>query len=295
MTIAARTFVRSNGTMEFSVVQSAQGQPRIAAGGVVWRTCRREIAFVERGTSVLPPAALFQGEAAYAHLLEVVCGLDSPIIGETEVMSQFKAFVAGLPSEHAALRDVSERLLADAKAVRARHLVGLGSRSYGSAVRRRVRDCSRIAVVGTGMLAAKILPFLQDDGRQLDLWGRRDSLQWDVTGITYRRLESNDAATLAGRAAIVVAAPIPSSDIGRLRGRYADVVRLIDLRAEGRDDPPPPFPSVVTLDDIFMELNAAAQISDQCATSAREEIRRCAHVFVTRAKLHPSGWHDLCA
>ncbi|MDO8679266.1 MAG: hypothetical protein Q7R30_11985 [Acidobacteriota bacterium] len=261
----------------------------------MWRTCLREITFVDQGTIVPPTAALFQGEAAYSHLLEVICGLGSPIIGETEVMSQFKAFVVGLQSEHAAIRDVSERLLADAKTIRARHLVGLGSRSYGSAVRRRVRDCSRIALVGTGMLAGKILPFLRDDGRQLDLWGRRDSLQWDVTGITYRRIDANAAATLAGRTAIVVAAPIPSSGIGRLRARYADVVRLIDLRAEGRLDPPPPFPSVVTLDDIFVELNAAAQISDQCAASAREEVRRCAHAFVTRATLHPSGWHDLCA
>ena len=121
--------------------------------------------------------------------------------------------------------------------------------------------------------------------------------------VDWARLESSSphvtrglfGASTGAAAAIVVAAPIRSPDIGRLRGRYADVVRLIDLRAEGRDDPPPPFPSVVTLDDIFMELNAAAHISDQCATSAREEIRRCAHAFVTRAKLHPSGWHDLCA
>ena len=37
----------------------------------------------------------FHDEAAYAHLLEVICGLGSPIVGETEVMSQFKAFAAG--------------------------------------------------------------------------------------------------------------------------------------------------------------------------------------------------------
>ena len=281
--------------MEFSVLQTAPGQPLAAAGGVVWRTCLREIAFLDPGTIVPPSAAVFQGEAAYAHLLEVICGLGSPIIGETEVMSQFKAFVAGLPSEHAAIRDVSERLLADARTVRARHLVGLGSRSYGSAVRRRVRDCSRIALVGTGMLASDILPFLRDDGRQLDLWGRRDSLPWDLTGITYRHLDATDAALLEGQTAIVVAAPIASPDISRLRARYADVVRLIECRAEGRAAPPPPVPPVVTLDDVFVELNAAVQFGDRCAASARDEIRQCAHAFVTRAKLNPSGWHDLCA
>jgi hypothetical protein len=116
-----------------------------------------------------------------------------------------------------------------------------------------------------------------------------------LTGITYRRIDANDDVTLAGRAALVVAAPISSPGIGRLGARYADVARLIDLRAEGRHDPPAPFPSVVTLDDIFAELKAAARISDESAASAREEIRRCARAFVTRAKLNPSGWHDLCA
>ena len=50
-------------------------------------------------------------------------------------------------------------LLADARTVRARLLMGLGSRSYGSAVRRHIR-VAPVALVGTGMLAQEILPFL---------------------------------------------------------------------------------------------------------------------------------------
>src|SRR6187402_880925 len=127
--------------MEFSVVQSAPGQG--LAGGVVWRTCLREIAFVANGSPVPAAVDALQDEAASAHLLEVICGLGSPIVGETEVMSQFKAFAAGLTPEHAALRDMSERLLADARTVRARFLTGLGSRSYGSAVRRHIKGVDR--------------------------------------------------------------------------------------------------------------------------------------------------------
>ena len=280
--------------MSVSVVQSASGQGRCVPGSVVWRTCLREIAFVEAPAVSGDPGALHD-EAAYAHLLEVICGLGSPIVGETEVMHQFKMFVAGLPAEHAVIRDMSERLLVDAKVVRARHLVGLGSRSYGSAVRRHVRDCSRVALVGTGMLAQKILPFLHDEGRTVDLWGRRESPAWDAPGAVYRQLDSANDSRLTGASAIVVAAPIASAAIAALRGRYPDLVRLIDLRGEARSDPPPPVPSLVTLDDVYAELNAAEQATDRQAAAARAAIRRCAQAFVTRAKLNPSGWHDLCA
>lgn len=264
------------------------------AGTVVWRTCLREIAFVPDG-GLLPesPAAL-QDEAAYAHLLEVICGLASPIVGETEVMAQFKAFVATLPAEHAGLRQISERLLLDARTVRARHLTGLGSRSYGSAVRRHTRECERVALIGTGMLAKEILPFLAGPDRVVDVWGRRPSLDWEATGATYRHLESAQAEPLPGRCGLVIAAPIESETALRLQQRYATVVKAIDLRGEARLAPTPAL-AVVTLDDVFAEIEAASQASHRQAAIAREAIRDCARAFTTRAKLNPSGWHDLCA
>lgn len=280
--------------MELSVVQSAPGQGA-TVGGVVWRTCLREIAFVENVTVIPGAGAALQDEAAYIHILEVICGLDSPIIGETEVMSQFKAFVAALPADHATLRLICERLLVDARVVRARHLTGLGSRSYGSAVRRHVRDFPRVALIGTGMLAQDILPFLQDEGRIVDLWGRRESIEWPAAGATYRQIAVAEGLELGGRTAMVVAAPIAAADIARLQQCYLDVALLVDLRGEARLDPPPPIASRVTLDDVFAEMQAATAATEHRAAAAREEIRRCAQAFVTRAKLNPSGWHDLCA
>ncbi|MGE0862840.1 MAG: hypothetical protein AB7P34_02970 [Vicinamibacterales bacterium] len=280
--------------MEFSVVQSPPGEGRSMAGAVVWRTCLREIAFVADDCALPEASAALQDEAAYAHLLEVICGLASPIVGETEVMSQFKAFVAGLPAEHAGLRQISERLLIDARAVRARHLTGLGSRSYGSAVRRHTRDCDRVAMIGTGMLAKEILPFLPAPGRSVDLWGRRSSLDWEAAAVTYRRLGDGQAEPFQGRCALVIAAPVETATAVRLQQRYATVVKAIDLRGEARLAATPSL-AVVTLDDVFAELEAASQASNRQAAIAREAIRDCARAFITRAKLNPSGWHDLCA
>ena len=58
---------------------------------------------------------------------------------------------------------------------------------------------------------------------------------------------------------------------------------------------PASFVPVITLDDVFAEMQAAAATSDQKAATAREAIQQCARGFTTRAKLNPSGWHDLCA
>lgn len=281
--------------MDFSVHQSVPGQRPAAAGGVVWRTCLREIAFVANGAPVPDQVDAFQDEAAYAHLLEVICGLRSPIVGETEVMSQFKAFAAGLTAEQAALKDLSERLLIDARAVRAKFLTGLGSRSYGSAVRRHLKDVGRVSLIGTGMLAQEILPFVVGDGRIVDLWGRRESLEWNTTGATYRRLDAVADSPFSGRSAMIVAAPIAAAQIAWLQQHYPEMLRLIDLRGEGRTDPPLASTSVITLDDVFGEMQAAAKATERKAAAAREAIRSCAQAFVSRAKLNPSGWHDLCA
>ena len=49
---------------------------------------------------------------------------------------------------------------ADSKVVRDTHLRGLGSQSYGSITRRKIRECSRIDIVGGGHLMREVLPWL---------------------------------------------------------------------------------------------------------------------------------------
>ena len=69
-----------------------------------WQTCLRRILFLnssdnravieaaEVGKATPPTVEVFRGEEAYRFLLEVICGLNSPIVGETAVMGQFKEF-----------------------------------------------------------------------------------------------------------------------------------------------------------------------------------------------------------
>jgi len=281
--------------LEFSVAQQPPGAGGWPVSAVVWRTCVREIAFVDPRAAVPVGATVLHGEAAYAHLLEVICGLDSPMAGETEVLHQFKVFASDLSGDHIGLREIGHQLLADARRIRSRHLIGLGSRSYGSAVRRYVADAPCVAVVGTGMLAREIVPFVVRADRHVDLWGRRPECDGFDASVTYRRLDAATAATIDATASIVIAAPLASQQIARLASAYRDVTVLIDLRAEGSQDPPPPIAPLVTLADVFASVEAGTRVTATRVAAAKHDVHGCARAFATRAKLNPSGWHDLCA
>ena len=280
--------------VDFSVAQQPSGAGSWPDSALVWKTCVREIALVDARAPLPTGASVWHDEAAYAHLLEVICGLDSPMVGETEVLHQFKVFTAALSPEQSPWREVAQSLLNDARAIRSRHLIGLGSRSYGSAVRRLVGDTPRVALAGTGMLAKQIAPFLAGPERTVDVWGRRDHVD-GFDHVSYRVLSAPPAALIDGPVALVIAAPLPSSEIARLAGRYRNVIALIDLRAEGAQDPPPAVAPIVTLADVFAGVQDAARVTAQRVEAAKDDVRECARAFATRAKLNPSGWHDLCA
>src|SRR4249919_3352688 len=123
--------------------------------GLEWQTCLRRILFLngldnhalieaaQKGELATQTVEIFRGQEAYRFLLEVVCGLNSPIVGETAVMGQFKEFLlqAKFPRTPWGnfLRDLCTNLLIDAKRIRHTHLQGLGSQSYGSLVRQNVK------------------------------------------------------------------------------------------------------------------------------------------------------------
>src|SRR5262245_31694765 len=195
--------------MPLAIVNREPQERDLPVGALVWRTCLREVAFAEEPENVRGQSddarPLIEGEA-YRLLLEILCGLQSPMLGETQVMAQFKAFLAALDGSSAWLNRIGQRLLADAREIRTEYLQGLGSRSYGSAVRQYLTTCRHAVIVGTGKLANEVLPFLADDGRTVDQWGRSPG---PSSPATYRTLDVIEATAISNAPAVVIiAAPI---------------------------------------------------------------------------------------
>jgi len=289
--------------------QPLGGSP-VPSGAILWRTCLREVAFLTEGTEspespdspdspdsderdVANAPVLTDGEA-YTLLLEIVCGLRSPVVGETEVQAQFKAFLASLDRQRdAPLLRLGQRVLADAKGIRQRHLQGFGAHAYGSLVARHVPEGRRVILVGTGALAAEVADSLTSAGHTIDRWGRRAVDDRHVYHLLSAardgQVESADPATL------VIAAPACQSDLLAVATCYSQVREIIDLRASDERSAFAEDAHVTTLDDLFVEARSGSTGPVSRLGAARRDISSLGQAYGRREEVHPFGWDDLCA
>lgn len=110
--------------------------------------------------------SVFFGHQAYEVLLRIATGLESKLIGETEIFGQLKTawkqFEKKSQSKAAKLQPIFQALFEDAKEIRNQYMQNLGSMSYGSLLRKVIAPSSNncIAVFGAGLLAESVLPYL---------------------------------------------------------------------------------------------------------------------------------------
>jgi len=250
----------------------------------VFRTCVREVIFLDEFADTSHP--MLEDGVAYARLIEIVCGLHSPMAGETQVQGQFKTFLDALDGRtHQWLRRLGQQVLADARRIRDTHLQGLGSRTYGSAVRRHTQSCARIAIIGAGALAQEIHEYVAE-AHEVDVWTRARLQQLQLA------LASEPASVET--TTLVVAAPVDAETITRVARVYPSLTQVIDLRAADEVTPLPVGVPAHDLTDIFADAQASHTATARVA-GALAEAGRCGHRFDSREELHPFGWEDLCA
>lgn len=284
--------------MRLALIHRSPGAGPPPVDSTAWRTCLRELHFVPGHRIPFEPGAITDAEA-YALLLEIVCGLRSPLLGETEVQAQFKEFLASADVRaHRWLRRLGQRVLGDAKRIRHKHLQGFGAHSYGHLVARYLTG-ERVAVIGTGALAAQVVR-VAPASAALDVWGRSSErvLPTRPEGLNFSLLA--DAGTQAPRrelTTIVVAAPVWADDLTRVLKCYPRVHTAVDLRSSDQETPIAGTQRVVALADVLGD--AARELPDASGApnvrAAREEIRELAAAFVVSDKFRPFGWDDLCA
>lgn len=133
----------------------------------VLQTCQRtlvlsagDLPFKE---STLPANEYLESEAAYIYLLETICGLKSKLIGENEIVGQFKEaykIFAASTIKDTRLLVILEKLFKDAKDIRTQYLIGISQKTYASLTRKHLvsrMKAKHIVILGSGALAEDLI------------------------------------------------------------------------------------------------------------------------------------------
>lgn len=240
-----------------------------ALGKVQWQTCLRRIVFLQRTelsllrSRVDPGTHFYRGQQAYQFLLEVICGLHSPLLGETAVMGQFRSFRASAEFPSTAwgryLRKLTTDLLVDARYIRHQHLQSLGSQSYGSLIRKQLKSCTRVALLGTGSLAQEILPWLLD-GTEVRVfyrsWSHAEHLQEQHKQVQFEQFTRAKAVWKSDAGALVITAPLKSNEVHTwLELQGVSLSLIIDLRGNATTDPMNVSQPLIKLSELFESLS----------------------------------------
>lgn len=283
--------------------------------GLEWQTCLRRIQFLnriensalieaaERHTLTTASIEIYRGREAYEFLLEVICGLNSPLVCETAVMGQFREFCSHARFPNAAwgwfLRQITSNVMVDAKRVRHDHLQGIGSQSYGSLVRQHVKGMPTVAVLGAGQLAREILPWLIGKTKARLFyrnWLHAKGLLKEYPEVQLDQYAADDAGWEQKEIGLVIAAPMKASEVENwVRAQGATFSKCLDLRGDALTDPISlPIP-VIKLSELFDALRIERQRLEGRVETARAAIKQLVQRQSHQVQFRPFGWEDLCA
>ena len=103
------------------------------------------------------------GEKAYTYLLQIICGMKSKLIGENEIVGQFKLAYkqyAQKDNRSCSVLLILEKLFKDAKEIRSKYLLGLSQKTYSSIARKHIigkHGAANVLILGSGQLAEDLI------------------------------------------------------------------------------------------------------------------------------------------
>lgn len=294
---------------------------------LVVATCLREVRIALRPAEQQPTAAQARaagferhaGQEGYRFLLQLACGLESEIAGETEILGQIKQawrdHEAGSPDSARALRPWVQRLLQDTKEIRSEYITSLGSATYGSLVRRLLGGTLEgpTLLLGAGQLADAILPFL--DTGEVMLWNRsaeraRELLERQRAAQSAGRVHfagssarDEDAAWRRARDVVICIPADAARDAERIAlwtGQHRAGGRVLHLGIDGAAGTGwEGLPGLATLRDLFSLRDSHAAQRELLLARARRacadkaQLARLDDADGSRAGNSNHGWEDL--
>lgn len=262
---------------------------------------------------------VFRGHDAYRFLLQVICGLHSPLVGETEVYGQFKNTVASYTVPETPwgtqIQKVVQALFEDAKKIRQTYLVDLGSQSYGSILRRELKGLKNIHILGAGHLVQEVLPWLCKDERTVHVHCRNPQKGTESLSEAFEKTEDGrvfvhdlrDRFELENAEALIVAAPVSSDWLKNWLPSSISLQVTADLRGNSDEDRID-FSSesrflrsvckeqkILTLSELLTRIESNQAHIGAMKKAALDAVDEAVEERNRHVEYRPFGWEDVCA
>lgn len=275
--------------------------------GVVWQTCRRKLLFFDelsfQNYQVSEHEEVYYDIEAEEFLIEVLCGLKSPLVGETEVFGQFKLWWQNLENNSFKQKYEArvQQIYSVVKRIREESLCGLGSQSYGSLLRKKIGELAsasgevRIDFVGAGQLVEEMVPWVEKKWKYR-IWCRNpqriESTEMAQKAESVKNM--NDAEEVSNL--LVVAAPLSHDELNFwIKKRSSgENLHVFDFRHDSMDyNGSDQFRQFLHLDHFTTEVEEKKQQIQFHIEEAKAKINNWKNTEMNRAQVRPFGWDDL--
>lgn len=269
------------------------------SGLVHWKTCMRTLyigdvrIFDISLTQFSKHYKAYVGYEAYKLLLEIVSGIRSRLLGETEILAQFKEVLRNesLPQNSLGdyLKKLRDQIIEDSRKIRSGHLRSLGDQSYGGLANRYLKSSEEVVLIGTGNLAVKVLPWLLEKNRKVTVIGRNEEKLREIAQKYPVNIDSIENFVPTTQA-VVIAAPI---SIQHMIPTLRKGSIVVDFREDDKNDVFPNSLNYISFESILNSLKAQEERNKELRKKLEivvselvEERENESHNFIY-------GWEDI--
>jgi glutamyl-tRNA reductase len=268
--------------------------------GLILKTCLRTMLFIEESDvekSIRKDSNLkvHTGYDALNYAIKVMSGLESPVLGETEIFGQFKNQILPQLDEekNSKFKEPVQFILSMVKQIRSKHFVGQGAQTYGGLVRKLLKsEGSNVLFIGAGSFSESIYPWLKPHKKIFFSVRKTEKYKAHEMFSEEMFFSLKDKLPITEPISVVICAPISSKDL-EMHLKGVNVQTVVDLRESSKTDPVKLNSNFsYTLDEVFSQISENLNRKAEIKRSVEQEIEE--RLNKQLVKHRPFGWDDLC-
>lgn len=248
---------------------------------------------------------IFKGYEALNYAVQILSGLESPVLGETEVLGQFREQVLPQLEKKPDFQEPVQFILKMVKNIRTKHFVGQGAQTYGGLVRKLLKSDDEVVFIGAGSFAESIYPWLKPhkeiffsvrnpnkySEHKLFVGSTFLKVSEDLNHQKHQTSEPKSDKSIS----LVICAPLTAVEIKKHIGDVK-IANVIDFRETSKADPlvlSDPTSKVFILEEVFTEISNALENKTKILNTVSKEIEDSINEQLTKHR--PFGWDDIYA